>query len=181
MMIAEKTWKVPAALRVAIVAFATCVFPLGVVYAQDFEAVERRLGGAVEAGELSLQQANLMMESLRRSNSSREMEAKKRRYMQFAEEIEAAVEAGKLSKDDAEEKLIDMRREMFEDRGRGDRGRGDRGERDMEAKKRRYKEAAKRIQAKLDAGKVSKEDAKKRLIELRKKMFKQADSEDRDE
>ena len=97
MMIAEKTWKVPSSLRVAIVAVATCVFPLGVVDAQDFEAVERRLGGAVEAGELSLEQAHLMLEVLRHSNSSREMEGKKRRYMELAREIEAAVEAGKLS------------------------------------------------------------------------------------
>jgi hypothetical protein len=51
----------------AIVAVAACIFPPGVVYAQYLEAVARRLGGAVEAGELSLEQAHLMLETLRRS------------------------------------------------------------------------------------------------------------------
>jgi hypothetical protein len=43
------------------------------------------------------------------------MEAKKRRYMAGAEEIEAAVEAGKLSKEDGEKKLIEMRTKIFKD------------------------------------------------------------------
>ena len=65
MIIAEKTWNVPFALRMAVIAIATCVLPFGVVYAQDFEAVEKRLGGAVESGEISLEQANIMMQALR--------------------------------------------------------------------------------------------------------------------
>ena len=107
MMITEKTWKVPVAVWLGIVAMASCILPQGRVYAQDFEAVERRLGGAVEAGELTLEQASIMMKALKRSAGSkrahnREMEAKKRRYMAFAKEIEAAVEAGNISKEDAE-------------------------------------------------------------------------------
>ena len=35
--------------------------------------------------------------------------------MAGAEEIEAAVEAGKLSKEDAEKKLIEMRTKIFKD------------------------------------------------------------------
>mgnify|MGYP001420806501 CR=1 FL=1 len=120
MMIAENIWKVPATLRLEIVAIAFCVLPLGLVHAQDFKAVERRLGGAVEAGELTLEQASIMMDALKRSAGSehandREMAAKKRRYMQFAKEIETAVDAGKLSKEDAETKLIGLRKEMFRD------------------------------------------------------------------
>ncbi|MDE0937935.1 MAG: hypothetical protein OSA89_18650, partial [Mariniblastus sp.] len=42
-----------------------------------------------------------------------DMEAKKRRYMAGEEKIEAAVKAGKLSKEDAEKKLIEMRTKMF--------------------------------------------------------------------
>ena len=42
-----------------------------------------------------------------------DMEAKKRRYMAGAEKIEAMVKAGKLSKEDAEKKLIEMRTKMF--------------------------------------------------------------------
>ena len=72
MIIAEKTHRISSRLRTAILAVAACVFPLGLVYAQDFEAVERRLGLAVHEGELSLEQAQIMMEALRQSTHEAE-------------------------------------------------------------------------------------------------------------
>ena len=221
MMITEKSWKVPAALRFGIVAMAFCILPLGLVYAQDFKAVERRLGGAVEEGELTLEQALVMMEALKRSAGSErgpywEMESRKRRYMAFAKEIEAAVDAGKISKEDAEKKLIELREKMFGDASQKKKNWNDKDERidyyrkaeaelkelveagkitreqsnerlgrlkkrlwndkgedrEIEAKKRRYMAFAKEIEAAVDAGKISKEDAEKKLFELRKKMFR---------
>ena len=59
-------------LRATILAFATCVFPLGVVSAQDFEAVERHLGLAVHEGELTLEQAHVMMEALKQTVGERD-------------------------------------------------------------------------------------------------------------
>ena len=143
-MIAEKTSKVPSWLRAVICAVAICVFPIGLVYAQDFEAVERRLGGAVEAGELSLEQAN----------------------MAFAKEIEAAMKAGKLSREDTKKKLIEMRREMFEEKS-GD----ERGDREMEGRRKRYEQVTKRIKAAIESGDMSAEEGEKKLIELRKEIF----------
>ncbi len=182
MMIAEKSWKVPSAVRMTIVAIATCVFPLGVVYAQDLEAVERRLGGAVEAGELSLQQANLMMEALKRSagidHSDREMEAKKRRYMEFMREIEAAVKDGKMSKEDAEKKLIAVRKEVFRNPGEQKARDNESVDREMEAKKRRYMEFARKIEVAVKEGELSKEDAKKKLIAVRREMFEETPRRD---
>ena len=67
------------------------------------------------------------------------MEAKKRRYMEFAKEIEAAVKPANFPKKTPNKKLIAVRREMFEDGGRGERE-----DREMEAKKRRYMEFAER-------------------------------------
>ena len=46
---------------------AMLVLPLGLAYAQDYEAVEKRLGRAVSEGELSLEHAAAMMRALRRS------------------------------------------------------------------------------------------------------------------
>ena len=169
MMITEKTWKVPAAVCLVIVAMAFCVLPLGRVYAQDFKAVERRLGGAVEAGELTLEQASIMMKALNLSAGSkhahdREMEAKKRRYMAFAKEIEAAVEAGKISKEDAEKKLIALRKKMFRNAGRKKENRSDKRGFSVEE----YRRAEAEIRELVKNGKVSKADAEKRLIEMRK-------------
>jgi hydroxymethylglutaryl-CoA reductase len=69
-------------------------------------------GEAVAGGELSLEQAHLMMDALRGHNSTRVMEAKIR-YLKFAEAITAAVKAGEVSMKESERKLIVKRREMF--------------------------------------------------------------------
>ena len=69
-MLSKKPWPVPLALRWSILITAICIFPLGFVYAQDIGAVERRLGAAVEAGELSLEQAKLMLDALRTSKKT---------------------------------------------------------------------------------------------------------------
>ena len=182
MMIAEKTRNVPAALRMAIVATAICVFPLGVVYAQDMDAIQRRLGGAVEAGELSLAQASLMMEALKRSanaerGSRNDMEAKKLRYVEFTRKVEAAIDAGRLSKEDAQKKLIEVRKEMFRSPDKKD-ARDDSADRDLDAKKLRYVEFTRKIETAVDAGKLSKEDAQKKLIEVRTEMFRSPDKKD---
>ena len=168
-MMNGRNWTAPAALRTVVVVMAMCVFPLGFVYAQDFEAVERRLGGAVEAGELSLEQANLMMEALRHSSQrDRELGSKEHRYMQFTKEIKAAVKAGKLSEEEAEAKLIAVRREMFEEK-RGDEGEG----RELKEKKRRYEQVAREIKEAREAGKISEVEAENTLIQLRREMFEE--------
>lgn len=166
MILSEKIRIVPTNLRMSIVAVAVCVFPLGIVGAQDFEAVERRLGGAVEAGEVTLVQANVMLEALRRAaGPAREMAAKKRHYSEFTREIKAAVKNGKVTKQEAEKRLTDMRREMFEGYS------GHESDRHMEVKKRRYHEFEREIKAAVESGKVSEEAAKKRLLEMRREMF----------
>ena len=57
---------------------------------------EEALFEELVAGELSLEQANVMMEALRHSSQrDREFEAKKHRYMQFTEEIQPVKTAAK--------------------------------------------------------------------------------------
>ena len=46
-------------------AVAAVALSVGAAIAQDFRAVERRLGGAIEAGEITIEQANVMMQALR--------------------------------------------------------------------------------------------------------------------
>lgn len=164
MIISKTNRQAPASLRIAIVAVAICVFPLGFVAAQDFGAVERRLGGAVEAGELSLEQAQQMMEVLRHSTKGSELEARKRKYMEGARKIKAAVEAGKVSKKDAETRLLEMRKAMFGESA-------ERGNAELEAKKRRYEQVAREIKEAHEAGKISEEEAEEKLIALRREMF----------
>jgi uncharacterized protein YlaN (UPF0358 family) len=129
-----------------------------------YMAAAEQFKAAVEAGEVTKEDAEKRLIEMRKAMfgggdkngkaDDRDMELKKRRYMAFSREIEAAVKAGLLSKEDAEKKLISVRTEI-----------------EMEAKKQRYMKFEREIEAAVKAGKVSKEDAEKRLIELRKKMF----------
>ncbi|MEM7477154.1 MAG: hypothetical protein AAF483_19395 [Planctomycetota bacterium] len=286
-------WSKPLPLRIAIVALATCIFPLGVI-AQDFEAIERRLGGAIEAGELSLEHAMVMMHALHEAagdhdhderedhgererhfqhvfeevreavadgkmsrrqaeeklraihhelfghepevhfgfgdqdhehgvhehgdhehghhehgdhkhgdhehgdhehghhehgdhDSDHEMEAKKQEFMEIREKLNDAVREGELSEEEAKQKLIRMRQEWFGggERKQGEkeqgarRRRADSAEADMEAKKKRYMAFAQKIGDAVNAGKMSEEDAERQLIEVREKMFGTPKGDDR--
>jgi beta-lactamase regulating signal transducer with metallopeptidase domain len=132
MIIAEKTWQAPAALRLVIAGLAFCMLPLGLVYAQDTEAVERRLANAVGAGELTLDQAKLMMDALRKAADSGsgkgdgagDTAQPKIKLAEIERKIKAAVESGKLSGAEAKKQLAAIRREMFgptDDRAAEDR------------------------------------------------------------
>ena len=94
--------------------------------------------------------------------------------------IEEAVDSGKLSKEDAEKKLIAVRKEMFSDAGEKKEARGDGDkDREMEVRKQRYMEFMKEIEAAVKAGKLSKEDAEKKLIEMRREMFEEKSGDER--
>ena len=96
-------------------------------------------------------------------------------YRRAEEKIKAAVEAGKVSKEDAEKRLIEMRKAVRGDKAKG-KGRGFSVE--------DYRRAEKRMKAGIEAGKISKEDAEKRLIEMRKAIHSErgdGKKKDRDE
>ncbi|MEC9003559.1 MAG: hypothetical protein VX644_09310 [Planctomycetota bacterium] len=201
MMMIENACNVSSVLCRGILAIAFCVLPLGSVDAQDFNAIERKLEEAIDAGDLSRKDAAIMLNALKRSKrsaggdkgtargdkgtaggdkgSDRDLEAKKRRYDSYAKEIEAAVKAGKLSKEDADKKLSAVRTEMFRNGDKkpiakkketgGDKGQG------LEAKKRRYDSYARGIEAAIKSGKLSEEAAEKKLIEMRKQLFHKGD------
>jgi len=94
--------------------------------------------------------------------------ALRRRYVEAAKTIKS----GEVSKEDAEKKLIEMRKRMFPTRGDKEAKSVRAGADGIEAKKRRYMAAAEELEAAVEAGKLSKEDAEKKLIEIRNKMFK---------
>ena len=173
MMMTGNAWNLPSKLRMAIVASAVCVVPLGIVAAQDFEAVERRLGGAVEAGELTIDQAAVMMEALSRAEASsrqnRELEGNKRRYMEIERQIKDALEAGDISEEDAERILIGMRCEMI-----GGGGEGAVRAAEMKARKRRFAEMERKIGTAVREGKLSEAGAEEKLIDIRRELFGEA-------
>jgi len=108
-MIVSQTSKRPNSRRLhaGVLLCAVVLLPLGLARAQNCDAVERRLGLAVSHGELSLKQAAVMMDALRRvAKDARDGEGDiKNRFGKWlgdvGQKLKAAVEAGKLSEEDA--------------------------------------------------------------------------------
>ncbi|MEL6105846.1 MAG: M56 family metallopeptidase [Planctomycetota bacterium] len=70
MILSKQGWQISPMMRIAVISAAVCLFPLGFVYGQETRSLERRLGGAIEAGELTLDEAKLMLETLRQSRDT---------------------------------------------------------------------------------------------------------------
>ena len=99
-------------LQASILLCAIATLSLGAAHAQDYEAVEKRLGKAVSKGELSLQQAVRMMEVLEESGDEREYRAGgdgdedwiEDRWHAVGRRLKAAVKAGTLTEAEAWDK-----------------------------------------------------------------------------
>ena len=175
MIISNKQLNISQGMRMLTIALAVCIFPVGLVYAQDYGAVQSRLVEAVKAGELSREQVAPMMEALKKNAKPKVVgskeEANQERYNAGAKRIEAAIKSGKISKVEGKNRLAEMRKQMSPARNKGD-AKSDRAEGgDMEVRKRRYMAGAEEIEMAVEAGKISKRDAETKLIEMRKKMF----------
>lgn len=154
----------------ALLTVVACVFPFGHLAAQNFEAVERRLGGAVADGEISLRHAQIMLEALHHathdSHETRDLHDRKRHFEEVTHKIATAVESGKLSKEDAGRKLDHLRHELF-----GDTDKRVRHDEKREIQKRQYMELERNIKAEVDAGRLSGKEAKTKLEKKRRELF----------
>ena len=179
MIISNDQLGISQGMRMLTIVLAVCIFPVGLVYAQDYGAVQRRLIEAVKAGELSREQVAPMMEAMKKSKSEQSDEATSReRYATGAKRIEAAIESGRISKEDGEKRLAEMRKKMFPTRDKGD-AKSDRVDGDnMEQRKSRYKAGAERIEAAIKSGRISEVEGKNLLAEMRKQMSPARDKGD---
>ena len=85
-------------------------------------------------------------------------------YRRAERRLKAGVEAGKISKEDAEKRLIEMRKAIHSERGDGKKK--DRDERGV-----KFRAIEEKTWAAVKAGKLSKDDAMKKLEDLKKEMF----------
>ena len=112
MIVSERPVRANSPLfRISVLLCAVFVLPLGLVVAQDFDAVERRLGAGVSEGELTLEEAAEMLARLREIAEEHHFEERPAKggvgqeiseYLKsVAEQLKAAVKAGKLSEGEA--------------------------------------------------------------------------------
>ncbi len=156
MIMSQKTQTTPKWLMASVVALSLGLVPLGVAYGQDFDAVGERLREAVAEGELSKDQARVMMDALRRSKGENDVFRRIR-------EIEEAVMSGEISREEGARAIEETKRSSKDEHIR------DRGE-EREA----YEARMRKIEAAVKAGKMSREEAARAIEELKKSM-KRAD------
>jgi hypothetical protein len=108
----------------------------------------------------------------KRSDADKSKQRQRRtRYAELERRLKASVVAGRLSSEDAKKRLIDAKKRIVQAREKMSGKAGGKQVRDEGALRRRYGELQRRVKAAVDAGQLSREDAEKRLIDARKKMF----------
>ena len=161
-------------LQMCVLLCAVVVLPLGIASAQDYEAVGRRLRAAVAAGELTGEQARAMLEALRETGAKKDKGADRvKAYLGKAKkDLDAAVEAGKISREDAAKKYEAAAKGVRERMAAGRRQRGD--ER-RPITREDYARAEAQLKKAVGEGKISAEDARARLQGMRKMMAGQSE------
>ena len=115
------------------------------------------------------------MDALRRTSGrqhgkkAKNIAGLKHKYAAVKKKIEGAVRAGKLSKREAEKKLIAIRKEL-KIGGQRRKLEGRAGSK-LEGGKRRYIEIQRKLEHAIKEGKISHEDARKKLAEVSKALF----------
>ncbi|MAG55086.1 MAG: hypothetical protein CMJ83_02225 [Planctomycetes bacterium] len=173
MIISNHLPKTPRWLLSTVLAVGAGLLPLSVAYAQDVNAVERRLDRAIGAGEITPEQAKVMTDALRRAarqggdKRGPGQDALKRRYAEAERRIRIAIKEGKLSREAAVKKLTGIREQLF---GQSPKKRSDADKSKQRQRRTRYAELERRLKASVVAGRLSSEDAKKRLIDAKKRI-----------
>jgi len=160
-------------LQVCILLFAVVVLPFGIAAAQDYEAVERRLGEGVAKGELTLKQASIMLDALRKAGSADKDQGADRAkayLMKVKKELGDLVEAGKISKEAAARRYEGAEKRVKERMAAYRRQRGERGITVEE-----YRSAEAKMRKMVEEGKANPEDVERRLIEMRRMIGRQAE------
>ena len=155
-------------LQICVLLCAMVVLPLGIASAQDYEAVERRLGEGVAKGELTLKQAGIMLDALKRAGSAGKDQGADRAeayLMRVKKELGELVETGKISEEDAAKRYEDAQKGIRERMaaGRRERQRGD-------DKPSAYEGFERRIKVAVKEGKMTREQAREKIEGYKKRM-----------
>ena len=144
-------------LRMGVLACALALLPLGLASAQDYEAVAQRLKESVKQGEITPQQADAMMAALKKGavKKSQDTDKTTARPLRLKKEVGPAVKTDKIRKNDAGQKHEAAAKGPKEKTVAKSEGRTD-----LEA-------AWKKLQAKVQAGELTKEQALSKMSALK--------------
>jgi len=189
-MIVSSSPKKSKSLRIqaCVLLCALIVLPLGAASAQDLGAVWARLQTAVKKGEINQQQAHMMMGALKGSLYKEKKEEHRDRRPDRAKidahareiwsKLQHAVKEGKMSQKDAEQKMGRIKRELLSKfhKKPEHRREGDHRQR-VDA---HLKQVWAGLQRAVREGKISQEDAHRKMGEMKKKLYGKPEHRDKD-
>jgi beta-lactamase regulating signal transducer with metallopeptidase domain len=148
-------------LRMCVLACALAVLPLGMASAQNYDAVGKRLQKSVKRGEITQPQADAMMTVLKKETGKKDQDTDKAtaHLMKLKKALGAAVEAGRISKEDAVKKYEAAQKGLKEETTAKSQGRTD-------------------LQAKVQAGELTKEQALAKMSALKAEATKKNQESD---
>jgi len=160
-------------LQACVLLCAIVVLPFGIASAQDYKAVERRLGEAVSNGELSLEQASVMMDALRKAGGAKKDQGSDRAeayLMKVKKGLGALVEASRISREDAARRYEGAEKKIKERIAASRRQPGSK-----RISREDYARAEVDLKKAVAEGKISKEGLRARLNGMRKAMAGQGE------
>ena len=144
--------------------------------AEKFRAAEEKIWSAVKAGKLSKADAQKKLGAIKKqiwADKGKEQnrggkDSRAEKFRAAEEKIWSAIKAGKLSKEAAQKKLAGLKKEIWGGDLKKDSGDKKKGYDKRETK---FHAFEKEIWGAVKAGKLSKEDAQKKLAGLKKKIW----------
>ena len=168
MIVRTNTSDAPPRLRRWAWIAATCAVPLGVVHCDrpdasatpsdetmEPPAAAADANGAVQAGDADAGGANA------------NIRLRRKRAAAFRSDLDAKVAAGEITREEAEERMTALRNRMAAARGEASTGGTDDSGDEMPAW---YTEGVEKVQAMLDAGEITDEQARQRFERLRARV-----------
>ena len=147
---------------------------------QQFKRTAMRIERAVEAGELSKQDAERRLMAMKKEiwggkaeNTWTEKEHDPRavKFREMEMKLYRAVENGEISKEDAERKLVEMKKAIWGDNSKKKDNKGNQDREQQREKKMKFSSAESKIMEMIKSGKVSEEDGMARLKAFKNQLW----------
>jgi beta-lactamase regulating signal transducer with metallopeptidase domain/polyhydroxyalkanoate synthesis regulator phasin len=159
------------------------LMPLSFVNAQDMDAIHKRLRAAVQAGEISAEQAKSMLDAIRKDqkptpapkqqgrDARPDAERMKARLAEFERKLVEQAKAGEITREQMRQKLAEARAKMEEAMGaKTDRAPQAKPQTDADPRRARLEALRRKLGESVRAGEMTRDEAMKRFEEVRSKM-----------
>jgi colicin import membrane protein len=168
----------PRILQICVLIASTAFLPLGIARAEEekpkkktnleqankerAKAAFQKIREAVAAGDLTKEEAAKKMEAIKKQ--AQRDNGPRAKYAEAEAKMKAAVEAGKMTQAQAEERLARLAKQLKA-------AAGNKPANDKRMRRKKYADAENKLMKAVEAGELSEEAAKNRLMQFKKRLW----------